>query len=115
MTVGEKIRACREAKHLTQSELGLACGVAKQTIFKYETGVVTNIPLDKLQLIASALDVSAAYLMGWDASQNEERKKPSEYEGLSAAKISLIEYAKSVPDDKAELVLKVIRSIVEAD
>lgn len=78
MTIGEKIRACREAKHLTQTELGLACGVAKQTIFKYETGVVTNIPIDKLQLIASALDVSAAYLMGWEdeAPNDSKRKSP---------------------------------------
>lgn len=77
MTIGEKIRACREAKHLTQTELGLTCGVAKQTIFKYETGVVTNIPLDKLKLMASALGVSAAYLMGWEDAP-DSKEKPSE-------------------------------------
>lgn len=66
MTIGEKIRALRESEDMTQSELGKACGVTKQTIFKYETGIVTNIPLDKLQLIADALHVSAAYLMGWE-------------------------------------------------
>lgn len=113
MTVGERIRVCREARHLTQTELGLACGVAKQTIFKYETGVVTNIPLDKLQLIASALNVSAAYLIGWETPQDKNGESPSEYEGLSTAKISLIEFAKSIPDDKAELALRVIRSIAE--
>ena len=66
MTVGEKIRAQREQSGMTQTELGKACGVTKQTIFKYETGVVTNIPLDKLMLISDALNVSAAYLMGWE-------------------------------------------------
>ena len=66
MTIGEKIRAQREQSGMTQTELGKACGVTKQTIFKYETGVVTNIPLDKLMLISGALNVSAAYLMGWE-------------------------------------------------
>ena len=66
MTIGEKIRAQREQSGMTQTELGKACSVTKQTIFKYETGVVTNIPLDKLMLISDALNVSAAYLMGWE-------------------------------------------------
>lgn len=66
MNVGSRIKAAREAKKMTQEELGLACGTTKQSIFKYETGVVTNIPLDKLEKIADVLDVSPAALMGWD-------------------------------------------------
>ena len=66
MSIGYRIKTAREAKKLTQEELGLRCGTTKQSIFKYETGLVTNIPLDRLGKIASALDVSPAYLMGWD-------------------------------------------------
>lgn len=66
MTKGEKIKAAREAQKMTQEELGRICGTTKQSIFKYETGVVTNIPLDRLEKIAEALDISPAFLMGWD-------------------------------------------------
>lgn len=66
MTIGERIRSVRERKKMTQEELGSHCGTTKQTIFKYENGVVTNIPLDRLDKIASALGVSTAYLMGWE-------------------------------------------------
>lgn len=65
MTIGSRIKNAREGKRITQEELGKACGTTKQTIFKYETGLVTNIPLDRLEKIADALDVSPASLMGW--------------------------------------------------
>lgn len=67
-TKGERIRDAREAKKMSQEELGRACRTTKQTIYKYESGIITNIPLDKLEIIADALGVSSAYLAGWDES-----------------------------------------------
>ena len=65
MTLGERIRTLREAKRMTQGELGELCGTTKQTIFKYETGIVTNLPFDRLERIAEILEVSPIYLTGW--------------------------------------------------
>ena len=65
MTLGERIRTAREALRMTQGELGKRCGTTKQTIFKYENGVVTNIPLDRLERLAAVLDVLPGYLTGW--------------------------------------------------
>lgn len=66
MTVGTRIAELRAKKGISQTELGELLGTTKQTIYKYETGVVTNIPLDKLERIADVLEVSPAYIMGWD-------------------------------------------------
>lgn len=65
MTLGDRIRAAREALDMTQEELGRLCDTTKQTIFKYETGIVTNIPLDRLEQLANKLGVTPAYLTGW--------------------------------------------------
>lgn len=65
-SIGDRLRAAREAKGMTQEELGKACNTTKQTIFKYENGVVTNIPLDRLERMADILNVAPAYLMGWN-------------------------------------------------
>ncbi len=65
MTLGERIRTVRESLKMTQEELGELCGTTKQTIFKYESGIVTNIPLDRLTLLAEKLGVTPAYLTGW--------------------------------------------------
>lgn len=66
INIGDRIKFNREQKGLTQEELGKLCKTTKQTIYKYENSIVTNIPLDRLALIAQALDVSQAYLMGWE-------------------------------------------------
>lgn len=71
MTVGHRIKAAREAANMTQAELGRVCGITKQAIYKYETGVVTNIPIDRLEAIGRSLGVSAASLMGWDTGEKE--------------------------------------------
>lgn len=66
MKLGERIKILRTAKSLTQEELGAKLGLKKQTIYKYEKGIVTNIPSDKLEQMAEILNVSPAYLMGWE-------------------------------------------------
>ena len=74
MNIGQKIKALREEQNLSQEELGRACGTTKQTIFKYESGIVTNIPMDRLCEIATKLGVSPSWLMGWDdGSAPEDR------------------------------------------
>lgn len=74
MSVGEKIKFLREQKGYTQDDLASAINTKKQTIYKYETGIITNIPLDKLEKIAKFLNVSAAYLAGWDEKTVEQIK-----------------------------------------
>lgn len=66
MTIGDRIKSARESIGMTQEELGKICGVTKQTIFKYENNIITNIPLDKLKLISIGLNISAAALMDWE-------------------------------------------------
>ena len=62
----DRIRKSRKTARLTQTELADAIGSTKQNIYKYEMGIVTNIPLDKIEALAKALDVEPAYLMGWE-------------------------------------------------
>lgn len=83
MTIGDRICRAREALDITQEELGKRVGTTKQTIYKYEKSIVTNIPMDRLQDIADALHVEAAYLMGWrDVQESEADKKKAEIMSL---------------------------------
>lgn len=66
MTKGERIRIRREEIGLSQTELADLIGVSRQTMYKYETDIVTNIPYDKIENLALALKVSEAYFFGWD-------------------------------------------------
>ena len=63
--ISEKLKTLRRAKGLTLLELAEAIGTSKQTIHRYENGTITNIPPEKIELIAAALGTTPAELMGW--------------------------------------------------
>ena len=67
MTIGEKIRAARVAKKMTQKQLGLAIGiegdkVAENTVQKWEYGKISP-SLQYIRPLANALNVSLDYLV----------------------------------------------------
>ena len=66
MTKGERIKYLREKMGLSQVSLADKIDVSKQTLYKYENDIITNIPSDKVEAIAEATGSSPAYLMGWD-------------------------------------------------
>ena len=68
MSAGERIRELRLQHGITQEELASYLNTTKQTIYKYETGIITNIPLDKIEKLANKFNVSASFLAGWDES-----------------------------------------------
>lgn len=98
MTVAEKIKLARERADMTQTELANAVGTTKQNIYKYEKGVITNIPLTRVGKIADALGVSVGWLLGW------EKEKPAEAgkESLSETQLKLIEAIKHMSEERAE-------------
>lgn len=71
MNKGDRIRQARENCDLTQEELAKKLNTTKQTIHKYETGLISNIPSDKIELLAKIFSVSPSYLMGWD-NENQD-------------------------------------------
>ncbi len=71
MAVGDRIKKLRKEHNLTQEELAKKINTTKQNIYKYENNIVTNIPSDKIELMAKIFQVSPSYLMGWnEKSQN---------------------------------------------
>lgn len=71
MTVGDRIKKRRESMGMSQTDLATKIGSAKQTLYKYENNIITNIPSDKIESISKALEVSPAYLMGWEAPKKD--------------------------------------------
>lgn len=65
MKKGERIRYRREQLGISQTALAEQIGESKQTVYKYENGIISNIPSDKIEAIATALKVSPSWIMGW--------------------------------------------------
>ena len=73
--IGERIKQLREANSLTQEELAKRLETSKQTIYKYENQIITNIPSDKIEILAKIFKVSPIYLMGGDETNEESPPK----------------------------------------
>ncbi len=70
------LKRLRKERKLTLEEIAEALGTSKQTIHRYENGIITNIPPEKVKALAEVLGVSPSALMGW------ERGKLPEAEGI---------------------------------
>ena len=105
MSVGLRIKLAREQRNMTLEDVAKLCETTKQTIYKYENEIVTNIPYEKIVLLSKALDVSPSYLFGWD----EKESSPSELQLTEGEKV-LLDLFNRVPKDKQQLVLQMIRA-----
>lgn len=69
MTIGERVKEARERKGFTQDELAHKLGYkSRSSINKIEKE--RDIPRSMIVKLAEILDVTPAFLMGWD----EEKK-----------------------------------------
>ena len=108
MQIGERIKQRRKELRMSADKLAEMLGKDRSTVYRYEKGDIENLPLDILEPIAAALRTTPQYLMGWENEEN-----PAMSDGISAKRQALIDFAKSVPEDKAELVLRVMKTILE--
>ena len=69
--LANKLKEMRKAKGLTLESLAESVGTSRQTIHRYENGTISNIPPEKVVLLAEALDTTPTVLMGWDERAEE--------------------------------------------
>ena len=91
----------------TQKDIADAINVSKSTFNDWCTG--KKYPrIDKIEMLANYFGILKSDLI-------EDKEKPAETGGLSENQKKLMAFVKTVPEDKAELVLRVLKSIVEDD
>lgn len=61
-----KLKELRKSKGMTLDELAELIGTSKQTIHRYENGIINNVPPDKVVSLANALGTTPGELMGWE-------------------------------------------------
>lgn len=75
MFLGERLKEARQAKHLSQQQLGDRIGVSKVSICGYEKG--NRIPtLENFLGMLEVLDVTPDYLLGRDIFVVGEKEEP---------------------------------------
>ncbi len=102
----ERILKIIKEKNISYGDLSKLTAIPKSALQRYATGETSKIPLDRLETIAKVLNVSPAYLMGWEESAKTssytlpEIKPPSE---VDPDQFAFDMYRQLDSDDKAEI------------
>jgi transcriptional regulator with XRE-family HTH domain len=69
--LGNRIKSRRQELNMSQEELANKCGYkSRSTINKIELGI-NDVPQSKINAIASALDSTVGYIMGWTSEPHQ--------------------------------------------
>lgn len=67
--LAKNLKRMRKEKGITLEALASAIGTSRQTVHRYENGIITNVPPEKVEAIARVLETSPTELMGWGGSE----------------------------------------------
>ena len=99
------LKQLRKRENMTQGDLAKALNISRSTIAMYETDI-RNPDHDTMLKISKLFNVSMDFLY--------EKELPTEDGELSENKRKLIEWARTVPDEKVEPILQALQSILAA-
>lgn len=68
----KRILKCIENSKLSYGELSNITGIPKSALQRYATGETEKVPIDRIEAIAKATHVTAAYLMGWESEELQQ-------------------------------------------
>ena len=112
-TLYDNIVALCESRGIKGGKMCTDTGISKGLLTDLKMGRRSGVSAVTAQKIAAYFDVSVGYLLG----EEDKKEKPTtqEDDGLSESQKALMQFARSVPADKAEKVLRVMQAILEAD
>lgn len=76
MEINKKLKNKRKELGLTMLEVANKVGVSEATVSRWESGDIANMRRDKIVLLANALNVTPAYIMGYE-EMDTNNKYPS--------------------------------------
>ena len=111
-TCAERIRKALAIRGMKQADLCQITKIPKSAISQYISGAFEP-KQDRIYLIAKTLNVSEAWLMGFDVPMEREKIVPTEENELNDGEKMLLELFRRVPEDQQQLVLGMIRAALK--
>ena len=104
----ERIKALVDSSKMSYQELEMLTGIKKSSLQRYASGATTKIPLDVIEKLSIAFNVSQEYLMGWD-----EKKISHDELQLTEGEKALIKLLRRVPAADQPIVIEKILSALD--
>lgn len=106
--MARNIQRYMDQRGITRQQLCDALDIKYTTLRDWLKGI-TYPRIGKVEAMANYFGCEKSDLI------EDKTEKPTENDGLTENQRLLMQFAKSVPDDKAAMILRVMKSIVEAD
>lgn len=108
----KNIMALCEDRGIKGGKMCTDIGISKGLLTDLKMGRRTGVSAVTAQKIATYFDVSVGYLLG----EEDKKEQPTvQNDGLTEKQRKLMQFVKTVPEDKADMILQVMKTIVEAD
>lgn len=107
-TRSDRIKSLIEKSEKSYQELERLTGIKKSSLQRYANGVTTKIPLDVIEKLSIAFNVSQEYLMGWE----EKTISPSEPQLTEGEKL-MLELFRRIPEDRQPVALELLRAALK--
>ena len=114
VTLYERLDSLCKERGIKGGRMCTELGFSKSLMTDLKSGRKKGVNAETAQKIASYFGVSVGYLLG-EEEKDDIKKEQTAYSDLPESKQALMQFALSVPDDKAEMILRVMKSILEAD
>ena len=114
MNIGDRLKDLRQRNNMTLEEVGIKIGTTKQTLYKYENSIVTNIPSDKIEALAKIYGTTPAFIMGWE---DKRMAIPVEFQNIGIEWMMVAQIAKESglsPEDVADI-LRAIKKVTDVN
>lgn len=109
ISIQERLMEVFDKSELSYGEIGKMTGYGKSVVHRYLTGEISKIPVDFVVAFAQATHTDPMWIMGLNESKKKEA--PTSESVRSKEIISLFQ---SVPEDKQEDVIRILKATIEA-
>lgn len=112
-TFASRLRAIREERNVSVTELAEHLGVNKTTVYRYETGAFNALKADSLIAIAEYLQVNPDYLTGGSDNKHAAKGADGLQDDTTDAEKMLLELFRKLPADEQSMALDVLRAVLK--
>ena len=114
VTLYERLVALCKEKGIKGGRMCTDLGISKSLMTDLKSGRKKGVNAETAQKLATYFDVSVGYLLG-EEEKGAKKEQPADNGELSEKRRALMQFAMEVPEDKAEMILRVMKSILQND
>ena len=104
MTVNQKIRILRKEKNMTIASLAEKVGIYQSLLTRYETGVISYVPVEWINRIADVLECKLSDLAEGDVRYAQKKKKHAPEPSILSEEYELISNSRNLPIEVQSLI-----------